>query len=74
MLADLLKTMQDTNPLKQIKQQEYELWRSGYTFDGLQGLRYGQSFCNYFDISDNLLFYSHDPQWCDKYIKQTYIR
>ena len=74
MLADLLKTMQESNPMKHITYKEYISWRDGYTFDGLQGLRYGQSFCNYFDITDNLLFYGRNPEWCDTYIKQTYIR
>ena len=52
---------------------DYEQWRLEFVFDALQGLRYGQSFCNRFDITDNILFYEQDPEWADTYIRNYYL-
>ena len=54
---------------------EYRDWQRGYIFDGLRALRYGQSFCNHFDITDNILYYNILTQAdADRYIRETYIR
>ena len=77
MLNQLLEHMQmasKPNPIKQITKKEYLLWRAAYTFEGLKGIRYGQSFCNHFDITDNILFYTLDPDRCNTYIRKTYIK
>jgi hypothetical protein len=52
---------------------EYLAWQHGFVFEALQGLRYGQSFCNHFDITDNILFYEQDVGWADVYIRQNYL-
>lgn len=52
---------------------EYLAWQHGFVFEALQGLRYGQSFCNHFDITDNILFYERDPEWSDVYIRSHYV-
>ena len=57
-----------------ITDEEYQRWAAGYLFDGLRNLRYGQSFCNKFNINDNILFYSTDVTSADQYIRKTYIR
>lgn len=54
--------------------EEYQKWRHGYLFDALQNLRYGQSFCNTFDITDNILFYETDTDWADNYIQNYYVK
>lgn len=54
--------------------EEYQAWRHGYLFDALQNLRYGQSFCNAFDITDNVLFYEKDRDWADDYIQKHYVK
>ena len=54
--------------------EEYQAWRHGYLFDALQNLRYGQSFCNAFDITDNILFYETDMDWADDYIQSYYVK
>ena len=76
MFAALLKDMQSRipNPIKRITEKEYLLWRAAYTFEGLKGIRYGQSFCNHFDITDNILFYTLDPDRRNTYIRNTYIK
>ena len=62
-------------PIKQISLKQYVEWKNQYTFDGLRGLRYGQSFCNHFDVQDNLLHYTtFDVDQCNDYIMKQYIR
>jgi hypothetical protein len=53
--------------------EDYQQWCQESVFDVLRGLRYGQSFCNTFDITDNILFYEPNPRWADEYIRKTYI-
>lgn len=62
-----------SNGVKKISQAEFEQWKKTFTFDAIQGLRYGQSFCNYFDITDYRLMYVHDPLQCDKIIDRDYL-
>lgn len=56
-----------------VSRTDYEQWCREVVFDALQGLRYGQSFCNHFDITDNILFYERDPEWADTYIRSYYV-
>jgi hypothetical protein len=56
-----------------VESMDYQQWRQEAVFDMLRGVRYGQSFCNRFDITDNILFYERDPEWADMYIRKTYI-
>jgi len=56
-----------------VSRADYEQWRQEFVFDALQGLRYGQSFCNRFDITDNILFFERDPEWADLYIRNYYL-
>ena len=63
----------NVNYLTTVTRQEYLDWQKLYTMDGLQGIRYGQSFCNHFELTDNLLYYTADPEWCDSYIRKTYV-
>jgi hypothetical protein len=61
------------NNLK-ITKEDFELWQKDYTWDGLHGIRYGQSFCNRFGITDNLLYYTTWPsEQIDEYIKKVYV-
>lgn len=56
-----------------VKLADYQQWCQESVFDVLRGMRYGQSFCNTFDITDNILFYEPTPKWADEYIRKTYI-
>ena len=59
---------------KQISQEDFDLWQKDVIWDALHGLRYGQSFCNRFGISDNLIYYSTwPPEQMEDYIKKHYI-
>lgn len=65
---------QTGHPRSLIPQEDFELWQKDYTWDGLHGIRYGQSFCNRFGITDNLLYYNTwPPEQIDDYIKKHYI-
>ena len=56
-----------------IPHKTYQDWAARFIFDGLRNQRYGQSFCNYFGIQDNILFYSQSVNEADKYILENYI-
>jgi hypothetical protein len=58
---------------KPITADEYQQWQELYTWDAIQDQRYGQSFCNHFDITDYRLFYERDWAACDRMIRREYI-
>jgi len=52
----------------------FEQWKQDFTFEALQGQRYGQSFCNTFGITDNLLYYTQWPaDQVNDYIVRYYL-
>jgi hypothetical protein len=54
--------------------EDYEQWKHDYIWEALHGIRYGQSFCNHFGITDNHLYYgTAGIEWSDKYIRKTYL-
>ena len=65
--------MRETHPQISISLTEYERWQKQYTWDALQSMRYGQSFCNQFDIHDSRLYYTRDWVSCDMSIRKEYI-
>ena len=57
-----------------ITREQFEQWKQEFSFDALHGIRYGQSFCNHFKVTDNILFYTmKDPAEADSYIARHYI-
>jgi hypothetical protein len=57
-----------------ISTEDYEQWKKDYIWEALHGIRYGQSFCNHFGITDNHLYYGTGGIECaDKYIRKTYL-
>jgi len=62
------------NPNNKISQGLYEQWAREFIFEGLRDQRYGQSFCNRFGITDNILYYSDTVSWSDQYIQENYIK
>lgn len=71
--SSLIPQPKSSNPIKKISRRQYELWRSGYLFDAIRGIRYGQSFCNHFGIKDNILFYDDRSENCHRYICKNYV-
>jgi hypothetical protein len=70
-MVDQLVT--DRTESKTVTADEYQQWQELYTWDAIQDQRYGQSFCNYFDITDYRLFYERDWVSCDRLIRREYI-
>lgn len=58
----------------QVTLEQYLQWARGFVFEGLRNQRYGQSFCNQFDITDNILFYCDTVAKSDEYIRKHYIK
>jgi hypothetical protein len=57
-----------------ISLEDFELWQKDVIWDALHGIRYGQSFCNRFGVSDNLLYYTTwPPEQLTDYIRKHYI-
>lgn len=57
-----------------ISEEDYEQWKRDYIWEALHGIRYGQSFCNHFGITDNHLWYSTASiEWADRYIRKHYL-
>jgi hypothetical protein len=60
-------------PYIKVTAEQYTDWKQQFTVDALRGQRYGQSFCNRFGITDNLLFHTTEIAWCENYIRKTYL-
>jgi hypothetical protein len=73
MTADLLAMDARVERGNSILQAEYDAWRDEFVFDGIRGMRYGQSFCNHFDITDYVLFYMLDWDKADQHIRKLYL-
>lgn len=59
--------------LHQVPEDKYEQWQKEYVWDALQDQRFGQSFCNTFNIKDNIIYYERDWVRADAYIRRHYI-
>lgn len=58
-----------------VSKKKYLKWRENFLFETLQyGTRYGQSFCNTFDITDYILYYMRDMERADEHIRKHYVR
>jgi hypothetical protein len=66
-------TAEPTVAIKTVSLEEYTQWQELYTWDAIQDQRYGQSFCNHFNITDHRLFYERDWVRCDQMIRREYI-
>jgi hypothetical protein len=73
-LADSFDNQQ-TNVPNPISQEDFDLWQKDVIWDALHNIRYGQSFCNRFGISDNLLYYTTwPPEQLEEYIRKHYVK
>lgn len=59
--------------LHHVPEDKYEQWQKEYVWDALQDQRFGQSFCNTFNIKDNIIYYERDWVRADAYIRRHYI-
>ena len=72
-LVEQLMQNFDPDDPKKISKTEYEQWARAFIFQGLRNQRYGQSFCNHFNITDNLLYFSASVKEADHYIQKNYL-
>jgi len=73
MTADLMNMAEGVDRQHSITEADYSEWKRAFTFEGIKGLRYGQSFCNHFDITDYVLFYKTDWASADQHIRTVYL-
>ena len=59
--------------LRTVSQRQYQSWKRQALFDVLRGVGYGKSFCDRFDIQDNILYYDRNAERCESYIKRHYL-
>lgn len=74
-LAHTLNQMRvSTNRVSRVTESKYQEWAStDAILDGLRGIRYGQSFCNRFSITDYLLYFTNSLNYADDYIRKNYV-
>ena len=73
MTTDVIHTRDHTAKSNTISMDSYLDWQKEYTFDALRDLRYGQSFCNRFNVQDNRIFYERDWVRCDVIIRSEWL-
>jgi len=73
MTADLMAIDNKVNRAYSISPAEYDAWQRTFTFEGIKGARYGQSFCNHFGLTDYVLFYKVDWVTADQHIRAVYL-
>ena len=73
MTADLLAMDARAERQNSVTEVAYEDWKREFTFEGIKGARYGQSFCNHFDITDYVLYYKMDWASADQHIRTVYL-
>ena len=73
MTADLMDRDARVERQHSISDTAYKMWQKAFTFEGIKGQRYGQSFCNHFGITDYVLFYKVDWESADQHIRTVYL-
>jgi hypothetical protein len=73
MTADLMAINARAEQQNSVTEAAYENWKREFTFEGIRGARYGQSFCNHFDITDYVLYYKMDWESADQHIRTVYL-
>ena len=72
-MVDQLSARFDARNLK-ISESDFEHWQKLYTWDAIKGVKYGASFCQYFEIHDAVLQLIHkDTGDMEKYIRESYV-
>ena len=73
-MDELMRVSDGPATPKKISRSDYDQWARGFVFEGLRNQRYGQSFCNHFDITDNILYFAGSVAEADQYIQKNYIQ
>lgn len=73
MVDELILARHGRTAMEELTEESYQRWDREFVFDALKQLRYGQSFCNYFGITDHILFYTRDMEKCRQLIRKHYL-
>lgn len=73
MVRDIMYAQENGAEPNSVAEANYLEWQKLYTWDALVDQRYGQSFCNYFGITDNRLYYERDWTRCDTIIRSEWL-
>lgn len=64
----------ETSTTRKITTEQFNEFRKHFTLNALRGLKYGQAFCNYFDITDYILMSSDKFSTSEDHINKIYLR
>jgi hypothetical protein len=73
LVEELILAQHGRTARQELTAETYESWHRGFIFEAMKGQRYGQSFCNEFGITDNILFYERDQERARAYIQKHYL-
>ena len=73
MVRDIMMSQKNCAEPNSVSEANYLKWQKLYTWEALTDQRYGQSFCNQFDITDNRLYYERDWVKCDTIIRSEWL-
>ena len=67
------QTLVSKSKESKISLSEYKNWQRHFSFDALKGKHYGQSFSEYFQISDYRIRFERNWKRCDDLIRREWI-
>ena len=73
LIDELMLAQHGRTAKEELTQESYDQWCHGYIFDAMRDQRFGQAFCNYFGITDNLVYYDRDIEKCKAMICKQYL-
>jgi hypothetical protein len=72
-ITNYLSNVKDMYGVDTITPEQYEAWQKQWILDALAGKRYGQSFCEYFNIPRGTpLYYFKSVDTAERWIKNYY--
>lgn len=70
----IVGTLSNSLVRPKITKEQYNEWKKHYVFDALKGYRLGQSFCEYFGITNaSPLYHFKSNSFCEQWIFDNYI-
>ena len=71
----IVGTLSNSLVRPKITKEQYNEWKKQYVFDALRDYRLGQSFCEYFGISNaSPLYHFKSNSFCEQWIFDNYIQ
>ena len=73
LVEELILAQHGRTPREELTPEAFQAWDHAFIFEAMKNQRYGQSFCNHFGITDNILFYERDKERARAYIQKHYL-